>query len=470
MESKPKPKSKPFVEQFDTIVAFLTLEAIALVCFGIGGFVGIKLLEVLGFYVGLCTIPFIRLNYSRADAKRNLKFLIPLGILFVLMGFSAFFFRYYGGFGISSFLYSLIEVLGLAGFFLLGFGIRHVPCIKKEYVLYAFLGGLTLYCLIVGFYSLVRYGPFYTAIYKGLYYYYQGAIFTIDTETKALIGFEFFEVSLKYGGIAGVMLASSGAGLFFLSPKKDKRRFFILLSMALVGLLYLAIIPHLWGLLTVAGVAIVALVYWLIRRLVAGKETAAKKVRFTFTIVFGVLCAAVVVGIFLLLLENRIGLYHKIFESAFHRVPESVQRIFDAVNDVVYGNNVSASLHRIDFGSLLFGFSKFSSELHGTRVMTLNVLWENGLIAMILFLALCFYGIHNSRKYLASEEGDLDLRVSVVMVLLALFVYMNLFADEFPTVHGNATVLFSQSNHFLAAMFLLGFSFVPLKAKEVVHG
>ena len=89
-----KPRQDNFTKRFDTIFAFLILEIIALASFGIGGALGIRLLQIIGFFLSLFSIPFIQNNYSKQDLKPNLPWLIPLGLFCLLMGFSAFFFRH----------------------------------------------------------------------------------------------------------------------------------------------------------------------------------------------------------------------------------------------------------------------------------------------------------------------------------------------------------------------------------------
>lgn len=462
-------KSKPFTEQFDTVLAFLGLELIALTCFGIGGATGLKILEVVGFFVSLFIVPFIRLNYSKEDVKANLKWLIPLGILMLLMGFSGFYFRYYGGIGLTSIVYCLLESLGLLGFFLLGFGIKTIPCVKKEYILYAVLGGLALYCVIVGVYSLIRYGFFYSAIYNNMFYYYKGVLFPVYSEGKALMGFSFVETSLKYACVPSLILGCSGVGLFGLKPKEDPKKFWILFAFAAIGVLYSLLIPYWPTVIVMLGVYVFALLYRLVRRLC--HDEINKKVRTVFTVLYFVAAAVVLVFAFLLLLENRLGVISKLLQATIHKIPLSIETAFTCVNDAVYNGADNASLHALDIGSLLFGYRpdivNGRVALHFSRFFEINVLWQNGLIAFLLLLGAVFFFIKNSRDFLAEGKEDLPYRLTIVCLMLGLFVYMSLFDDEMPLIHGFSFTPFAQSNHFLLLFFLMGLSFMPAKAKEV---
>ena len=465
MEEKQRSTERRFVDQFDTVIAFLCLEAIALTCFGIGGFMGIRIMEILGFFIAAMTIPFIRLNYSKADLKKNLKWLIPLGVFFVLMGFSAFFVKYYGGFGLDSIVYSLLEVLGLAGFFMLGFGLRHIPVVKKEYILYAFLGGLALYCVIVGLYSLIRYGFFYVGIYSGLSYYYKGVLYPIAEEGKALYGFAFQEVMLDYAVVPSLILGCSGVGLIGLSPKKEQRKFILLAAFACIGVLYSLFIPYWPSLVTMALVYVFALVYRLIKKLVNGDEKKGKRVSLVFIILYFALMALVALGTLLLLIENRTRLIMNLCNSVFGHVPNSIMTTFEAVNDCVY--NGEADLHKVNIASLLFGYSPNGNVInaHPTRFFFVNVLWENGLIAYLLAFFVLFFFLRNGRNYLREGKEDLSYRLSIVSMALGIALFISFFSKEMPLVHGNDFLPVSQTHYMLALFFLLGLMYVPEKAK-----
>ncbi|MCR5348574.1 MAG: hypothetical protein K6E59_03085 [Bacilli bacterium] len=468
MEEK-QPKQKPFTEQFDTVMAFLCLEAIALTCFGIGGATGLKILEIVGFFVGAFTVPFIRLNFSRKDLSANFKWLIPLGVFMLLMGFSGFFIRYYGGFGLTSIVYCLLESLGLLGFFLLGFGVRQIPVVKREYILYAILGGLALYCVVVGAYSIVRYGLFYAARYHGLYYYYKGVLFPVFQEGKALVGFSFAEASLDYAVVPSMILGCAGAGLIGRNPKKDPRSFAILATLSSIGVLYSLLIPYWPSLVVMALAYLFALTYYLVRRL--GGDNPNKKARTGFAVVYFALIAVVLLVVVLLLLENRLGLINKLFNAVLGRVPSSVQAAFSSIYDAIYNGADNAPLHQVNLASLLFGYQPEIVDgriaLHFSRFFEINVLWQNGLIAFLLLLGIVFFFIKNSRDYLALGKEDLPFRIAVVAMMLGLFVYMSLFDDEMPLVHDYVFAPFGQSNHFLLLFFLMGLSFLPSKPKEV---
>ncbi len=472
-EHKTRP-TRSFTEQFDTIFAFLTLEIIALTCFGIGGVTGLRILEIVGFFVSLFTFPFIQNNFRRSDIKPNLWWIIPMGITMLLFGLSKFYFTIYGGVNLTSLVYGLLEVLGLAGFFILGFAVKFIGPAKRRYIQYAFFGGLALYCVIVGIYTIARYGFFYAAIYNGLYYYYKGVFFPVYSEGKALIGFAFNEVSLKFACLSSVLLGCAGVGLIGVNPKKDTRHFVIMACLAGIGILYSLLTPYLPALLVMLIVYIFAGLYHLVRYLTRENEKAQKGVRKGFTIAYFVLAALVFVGIILLVFESKLHVISRVFEAIFHRVPGIFTNIFDAVNDAVYNGADNADLGKINLVSLLFGFEPSVNAAggiqgHPTSIFEINLLWQNGLLALLGFVFLVFVAMKHGRDFLAESKEELPFRMSIVGALLGIFIYVSLFSDELPLSHGADFMPFSRSNIMMAMMFLFGLIAMPKKAEVAKH-
>lgn len=475
MEENKTRNTRSFTEQFDTIFAFLCLEIIALTCFGIGGATGIRILEIIGFFVSLFTFPFIQNNFDRKDLKPNLWWIIPMGITLLLFGFSKFYFSIYGGVNLTSLVYGLLEVLGLAGFFILGFAVKFIPPAKKEYIQYAFFGGLALYCLIVGIYSIARYGLFYAAIYRDMYYYYKGVFFPVFSEGKALVGFEFTEVSLKYACMFSVPLGCSGVGLFGVNPKKQTRHFVILASLAGIGVLYALLTPYLPALIIMLVVYAFAGLYHLVRHLTEGNQKRQQGVRKGFKIAYFIFAGLVFVGIILLVFESKLHVISRVCEAIFHRVPGFLTSIFDAVDDAVYNGAANADLGKINFASLLFGFDPSRTSTggiqgHPTSIFEINLLWQNGLLALLGFVFLVFVGLKHGRDFLfEANKEELPFRLSMVGALLGIFVYISLFSNELPLSHGADFMPLSRSNIMMAMMFLFGVIAMPKKAEVAQH-
>ena len=473
MENEEKEKVVPFVKQYDTIVAFLCLECIALVCFGFGGATGSSILKIIGFFVAAFAFPFIRLNFPKWHKGKNVAVFAFLGLFALSMGFSGFFLTYYGGgsVGFTSIIYALLEFMGIIGIFFLAMALRSIPVVKKEYILYAVLGGLALYCLIVGLYSLIRYGFFYAARYKGLVYYYQGLQYPIAKEGKSLVGFSFMETDLKYAVLPALVLSCSAVGLIGLHPKKDKIRFILTACFAGTGLLYLLVIPYWFGLIAVLFVYALSAVIWALHHFINKSEKAAKNIGIALLIIYGLLVLAVLLMVFLVLTEVKLGLIEKLFNGLIGRVPRSVETAILAIKDTVYGASASKSNPSLDFASLLFGYSATPNSqgyvsAHFTRFFEINLFWQNGLVGFLLFVVLILFGVWNQKRFLSKGDGDFSYRLAITSMMLGFLLFVSFFSEEIPLIHGLEFMPLSKSTMMLLFIFLLGLSYMPFEKKE----
>ena len=471
-----EPQQKQRFSAWDTVIAFLSLEILALVSFGLGGAFGMRIFDILGFFIGILTLGYAKNNFDKPTIKKKLKWLLPIGAFFVLLGFSAFFFKYYGGGSsgtvstISSILYLLLEAIGLIGFFMLGIGMKAHPQIKKEYILYGLLGGLALYCVVVGLYNLIRYGFFYAAIYHNLVYYYQGVLYRVDTEAKALMGFAFNETTLSFACLPAFILASSGVGLLKMNPKQDRRKFLILLGLAGIGFLFLVLIPAWQQLVLLCFVYAFFGIYFLLRYL-SGKNPAHLVYwKRAYMVLYILFIAVIIFIVFALITENRLHIIQKLFTALIGRVPMSVQTGIDAVYDCIYNGVVNADLHRVNIGSFLFGFNPSGDTItiHSTRFFEINILWQNGFLAFaLLCFLICLYVKKGSEFLRNADKEDYSYRLAVVAMLLAIFVYQSLFADEMPLIHGSDFLPFTHENTMLLVAFLMGLIYETQTKKEV---
>jgi hypothetical protein len=109
-------KWKDYVQRYDTILAFLGLEILALTAFTLGGTQGLLIFRMLGFFIALAMIPFIEVNHSPKELKGYLIGLIPLGVFAILCAFSSFWITVYSGSTLSGVVNDLTVMLGIVGF------------------------------------------------------------------------------------------------------------------------------------------------------------------------------------------------------------------------------------------------------------------------------------------------------------------------------------------------------------------
>ena len=467
-EKKVSESGDSFYSRYDTVLSFLGLEVLCLGFFALGGSLGSTLFRLLGFFLSLVTLGYLRLNQSEQERKRYWIALIPFLALALFAGLSRFFLT-----GSSSIIGEIATDLtvsfGLIGFFLLGQGLKSIPVLKRDVILLSIGCGLALMVLIPGLYSLIRYGFFYAARYKGMVYYYDGVVFPIANETKILSGFSFLEASLSYGKAPAFLLSLSGVGCFYLSPKKETKRFLAFLGFGLLGVLDLVFVPFTKALILLAVVYVFALAFRLIR-LAVNQKGAEKKADKVFRIVYWVFLGLVILGLLLLFIDAFTGSILGNFPIAkirnnrntegglLYRLAASIRSVF--VEETLSGKklNVLGILFGVDFSLAN------SSSL--TRFFEFNFLWQNGLIAFLLLLFFLFYFIRESYLFLNNDGQRMDGKAAVVALLAGAFLYFSFFDDEMPLHHATAFLPFSRESLTLLLSFLCGLVYTHKEKKE----
>ena len=459
-----------FVHRYDTVIAFLGIEILALVFFGFGGALGLSILKILGAFLAFVGFPFVENAYSKAERKALLRLLLPLFVFFFLLGLSSFWFAYYDS-PFFALVNGLVQFIGCFGAFALGFVLRSIPTLGVDKVVLGVQIGLALLIAITGIYSFARYGVLYASRFAEKVYYYDGVVFPIASETKALVGFGFSEVSLSYGMGPAFLLAGSGAGLFFLeSFRKEWKRILACGGMACLGILYLAFVPFIKGLLLLALVYIAAFVASLLHRFSSSHKRFGK----IFTrIAFFTLVGVVVLGLFLLIIDAKTAILRSMNIPYLSANLASNDGFFGEIRrqiqDVMFGGAMNAELGKIDPLSLFFGYHNLTS-VHFSSSFEFNILYENGLLVFLLLVVLLFLGILRYRAYLVQGEGRTP-RAILVALLFSALVYFSVCSDELPFVHESGFLPFAQSGIFLGCIAVCGYCFAskPMTQEGGTH-
>lgn len=463
-----KGREESFLSRYDTVLSFLSLEALCLGFFALGGQTGVTIFRLIGFFLSIVTMGFLSRNQSKKERKGYWICLIPFLAFALFYGISRF---YLGGYTslFSGFAVNIGVSFGLIGFFLLGQSLKAIPCLKRDTILLSILGTLALMVIVPGLYSLIRYGFFYAARYKGMVYYYEGVVFPVYNETKVLDGFRFVEASLAYGKAPAFLLSTVMTGCLFVNPKKETKRFFLFLGFGLIGLLDLVFVPFTRGLILAAFVYLCALLYKGIKHLVE-KKNSQKKADRVLRILYFVLMGVVAVGLVLLFVDSFTGAilgklpWARIRSSresgAIYRIEEGIRSVF------VEQTSSGKSLNIL---GILFGvsYSSASGAMVG-RIGEINFLWQNGFVAFLLLLFVIFYFIREARRFLNNDSDRMDGKMIVVALLFGAFLYFSLRDDEMPLHHATAFLPFSRNSLTLLLSFLCGMVYQG-KWKEARH-
>lgn len=105
----------------ETVLSFLGIEVVALICFGFAGATGLTLLRAVGVCIALFLYPLAKNRLAIGSiTKKDLYFMIPALLLPFFLGFSAFQFAINSGSVLSPLLDGLLVSLGLIGMAALG--------------------------------------------------------------------------------------------------------------------------------------------------------------------------------------------------------------------------------------------------------------------------------------------------------------------------------------------------------------
>lgn len=119
---------KKFAKSSESIIVFVILELLGLMCFGLGGLNNIYF--VVGIIINIFSIPFLLINSTKEELKQFCLFLIP----FILMSLLICFGSMYKGIGLG--FNNLLLFLALISFVMIGYSARRIKSFKIETALY----------------------------------------------------------------------------------------------------------------------------------------------------------------------------------------------------------------------------------------------------------------------------------------------------------------------------------------------
>ena len=457
MEEKKEVKKndESFLKRYDTIFAFLGIEVLALLMFGLGGATGSMIFSLIGALIGILTYPYVRNNFSNKQLKRALICLIPIGILAVLLAFSSFSISSYSN-KFSGIIISFATFVGLLGAVLLGAGLKNIKTIKKDYVLLGIGGGLALLTLIILFISMIKYGPFYVYRFKGMVYYFDGVLFKIDDEFKILKGFSISEASLSYALFPAFLLSLFGVGMFYYHPKEKTKQFVVCGVFAFIGLLAMAVTPYLSGLIYTAVCYLIFGIFALAdNRLQYSKQR--EKIAKIIYVVFTVL-VVLVLAVFIFCSIQKNNPLINIRASLFGK-DGKIGKISQQIFYTFYSEDSSAETRKLAFTQLLFGVKASNIQFTTQWSFEFNVLMENGLLAFALLIYFIVGLIRKGRNYFAYGEDSRSVRSIVLMLIVGIIIYQTFKCSELPLKHDNTYLSLIKSSWMYLLFFLYGFTY-----------
>jgi hypothetical protein len=444
---------------WDKILSFVILGVLFLLSFSFGGSSYTYLLQAAGFLLAVILVLLLDSPDDKATKKSLLYYAIPIIIFAVFSSFGRFWLSSDVAFLSSGF----VNLMGVLGYFVLGYLFNKSKSFNFLYLLIAVLGGLALLVTINTIITLIDYGPFYLIRYAAYDRYYDGIAYPIANEMGFLNGFEVTLASPHYTLSFAFVLASSLSALLFISPKEKKELFITIAVLGGVGLLSL--------LLAFSKSILIVYVLLMVLAVLLRFVHLPKKAPRWEVIVGWVILGVLVVFFFLAGLNGLLGF--SAFNSGFlgKIFNNSRMSMFNQILQVSFRPNGSWNFLGV-FGmdASFTGYWNNSSVAVGfyakNTTMEFTILYEGGIFAFLAFLVMVVFAVISLRKYLHEGETIDGEHVVVVFFLLAYLLYATLFSDVAPlTLHKSWYVSPIFQNALLTlSFFFLGLSYRPIFA------
>ena len=451
---------------------FLALELLAIVGFGLGG--NNVVYYILGFIVAIFGVVLTFKRIKKNEIFSLLMIAIPILLIAVFVSFGVLSQK-------NGVLVNIATFIGIISFFLIGLSMRRSKGVNAELILICIGGGLALLVLISMIATWCQYGLFYGIRYKSTpIYFYGGERFDVTEEQSWLNGFSFVAVTLRYSGLFGVLLSTGLAGLFFINPKKELRKFIISGVIGFIGLLSLLTTPNVVGLLMLIPMLIVA-GYTRVMMLEVIPEKVKKGIRNGVSYTFiGIVIILVI--LFAVMFLNANG-YDQIdgYKPIASRVTSELSRTFlenDILRKIFNNESFMGPINRVlNQSAIYFNYFGFISEhtasevamYSNTKMFEIEIIKEGGIFAFIVLAFFLVFVVQNIFKYGKNSKDSKLSRGLIVTLLITFIIYSSFNNESFPFVHiARYYNSMFRSLPGLIFIFLIGFSFYPdLKQGEV---
>lgn len=439
------------LSRYENLEVFLIMELLALTSFSLGG--NNVVFYIAGFVLAIFGGLLCFNKFAKNEISSLLMMAIPVFLIAIFVGFGTFFRN-------ENVFTNIGAFLAIISFFAIGLFARRMKNLKIETVLYCIGFGFALLTLVSLFYSWMRYGMFYSLIYRDTpEYYYNGTVFNITKEATFLFGFDFKEVTTGFTGFFGYILVSFLSGLLFVSPKKDTKKFVILCFIGFVGVLALISVPNFTAFLYLIPVALVAglLKFYYSPKV---KDEIKKKTRKIVSIAFIVFVGLLILFFVLTFLNaTGVGGFNEFVANSFLNKILNNGRFMMPINYVL---NQSV----LDYN--LFGFyvspSYYATQVAAntkTMFFEIEIVKEGGIFALVTLVFLIVMTFSSVQRYSSKGKDKPYEKILVISLMFAIFFYSTFAHDAFPFIHDEGYHSFFRSLPGLILLFLVGYTYYP---------
>ena len=438
------------LKEQDALLTFLVLECLAICAFALGNISYI--FYILGIVVGGASIILCFERFKGINLKELLMFAVPMLLLSMLVSFGKL---------LSNHIFeNILLFLSINIFLFMGIVARRFKGFKIELVLIVVGFAIALLILISMVYSWTQYGFFYAAIYKKTpVYYYNAELFDVTKEGYWLVGFSFKEMSLNYTSVFALILACYLLGLLFISPKENKRTFYIFLAIGLVGLIYLLTIPNFKALFFLVPAIAIALCYRFIK-------DQKKFTTILDYVLLGFAALAIIFFVFALMNAAGTGIASKIEGNRILNRIFNTNRIMVGINPVLHQAAMKynffgfVTVHNPDQMTYIQFEELEDAIVTNSKMFEIELIKEGGLLTIPLIVAVVVVTYIYGKKYLLDSRDTNTGKVVLVSLLATVFFYLTFENEIFPLIHDNTNYYsFFRNPLILVVISLIGMMF-----------
>lgn len=439
--------AKKSFKAYEGIVAFLIFEVLALTTFGLGG---VNLVfHVAGFLIATFSFLTSYSGFKKGELIKLLVFIAPLFVFAVLVGLVG------SDYFVGKTVENIGAFLGILGFFFMGLSARRNESFNIDIALVCIGGGLALLVLINTIATWFDYGPFYPLIYSSKPDgYYRGEVINLTKEMNVMVGLKFYESTIAYGTQFAILLATSIPALFFIDRKKETKKFLIVSLYAVISILAIATITSLDGLIFLAIICVVGVVYKFFRDNILFK----KMMKWALIVIL----ALGSIFLFLVVLNNfgDNAFSEAVSDNAFLNHVFNTNHVMSGINAVISPSLRSYNLFGFRSGNIKDVYGEtFDALMTSSGRFELEIIKEGGIFALIALVVFSVFSFFSAKRYF-KESNDSDISKVVIFTFLIVFVlYYSVSFETFPLIHVSGYLnSFSRSTVFMVCLFVVGYT------------
>ena len=406
------------LHRFGAAISFLAMEIFALIAFSFGS--SFVLYGALSLALLVLLIIF-NVKEIKVDGISSIAFFfLPLFLFAVITAFGIYSrsHAYRGDYSTAELVFI---PLGLLPISFCGYMLRIDKTFKISTFLIVIYSALGVLCLINLGANLVNFGPFYNIIYKGYRMYYGGMMsdVTVDKMAYVLEGFKFIEVSIEHYILYPVLLLTSSAALFFVSPKENKKLFIIYCAFSLIAVLSLVFVPTMMGLYMAILVGLIDLVIFLLKKFEVLRKPAK------YVLIAGLVVAGL---IYLIMIINK----QSIFSGVSNAIASNslLNRLF---NSNRFANMFNPLIEDVLSGEKFLGYavnnSVFQEEVHMSGSFLFDFFMTSGVIGVAAIIFAISNGFLGFKKYFLKSDDSFYVKACLIAFVVFYLIYSATFND-----------------------------------------